>query len=59
MAEQRKEERGRSGEAAGVDGVSTDTRERQVALPDTKAGERHGEDKNRFPTSGEADLGFS
>ena len=55
----REEERGRIGEAAGVDGVPTDTRGRQVALPDTKAGEHHGEDKRRCSASGEADLGFS
>ena len=30
-----------------------------MALPDTKAGERHGEDKRRCSASGEADLGFS
>ena len=47
------------GEATGVDGVSTDTRERQMALPDTKIGKRYGEDERECPASCEANLGFS
>ena len=34
-------ERGESGKAAGVDGVSLDTREWEMAIPDTDAGECH------------------
>ena len=49
----------RNREAAGVDGVSTDTRKRQVAIPDTKVGKRYGEDEGECSTSCEANLGFS
>ena len=37
----------------------TDARKRQVAVPDTKAGNCYGEDKGECPTSCEANLEFS
>ena len=46
-------------EATGVDGVSIDARKRQVAVPDTTAGKRYGEDEGECPTSCEANLEFS
>ena len=55
---QRKKECGCGRKTTGSDGISTNTRERQVAVSNTKARECYGKDEGECPTSREADLGF-
>ena len=43
----------------GSDGISTNTKERQVADSNTKARECYGQDEGECPTSRDADLGIS
>ena len=53
---QREEERGCSREASRVDGISSDARERVMAVPDPKTRERNGQNERERSTTGEANM---
>ena len=49
-ARRQSEERGWGGEATAVDGVPSDSRKRNMAVPDTEDGKRDGQEEGK-PTS--------